>query len=294
MSQRLGPGGGPGAQSVVGGTRWPLPRQVTFQGPLPGARLVQKGVCLPSWSLLFPDWPHPASPASIPRPGRRLCRGERDTRPPALPAGWCQVFTWGELSAGAWFPELAAGTGHAPPRAPPRWGMAVGPSPSGAASVTCGPQRSIQGPHLRMEGIQEAAWEKEREDAFVGPGSSERPELRAAARGRGWRVGGTARVRPPARGDGGLCSEPARAEHLSLVGPQRGRCRRGRGWRGPAHAGASSARVCRALQSPRRVMRRGARGHSSRGRSGQSKAGRAQGSGGPWDRGSPARYSQDW
>lgn len=71
----------------------------------------------------------------------------------------------------------------------------MGPSPSGAASVTCGPQRSIQGPHLRMEGIQEAAWEKEREDAFVGPGSSERPELRAAARGRGWRVGGTARGR---------------------------------------------------------------------------------------------------
>lgn len=160
---------------------------------------------MPSWSLLFPDWPHPASPASIPRPGRRLCRGERDTRPPALPAGWCQVFTWGELSAGAWFPELAAGTGHAPPRAPPRWGMAVGPSPSGAASVTCGPQHSIQGLHLRMEGIQEAAWEKEREDAFVGPGSSERPELRAAARGRGWRVGGTARGRDgacPASGQG--------------------------------------------------------------------------------------------
>lgn len=92
-----------------------------------------------------------------------------------------------------------------PPRAPPRWGMAVGPSPSGAASVTCGPQRSIQGPHLRMEGIQEAAWEKEREDAFVGPGSSERPELRAAARGRGWRVGGTARGRDgacPASGQG--------------------------------------------------------------------------------------------
>lgn len=140
MSQRLGPGGGPGAQSVVGGTRWPLPRPVTFQGPLPGARLVQKGVCLPSWSLLFPDWPHPASPASIPRPGRRLCRGERDTRPPALPAGWCQVFTWGELSAGAWFPELAAGTGHAPPRAPPRWGLAVGPHPAGGWQWALRPQ----------------------------------------------------------------------------------------------------------------------------------------------------------
>lgn len=201
---------------------------------------------MPSWSLLFPDWPHPASLASIPRPGRRLCRGERDTRPPALPAGWCQVFTWGELSAGAWFPELAAGTGHAPPRAPPRWGMAMGPSPSGAASVTCGPQRSIQGPHLRMEGIQEAAWEKEREDAFVGPGSSERPELRAAARGRGWRVGGTARVRPPARGDGGLCSEPARAEHLSLVGSQRGRCRGGEGRR-MARTGTRGRFLCSRL-----------------------------------------------
>lgn len=261
---------------------------------------------MPSWSLLFPDWPHPASPASIPRLGRRLCRGERDTRPPALPAGWCQVFTWGELSAGAWFPELAAGTGHAPPPrpaplgdgsgAPPRWGMAVGPSPSGAASVTCGPQRSIQGPHLRMEGIQEAAWEKEREDAFVGPGSSERPELRAAARGRdgtwaGRRVSG---LRP---GETAASAPSRRARStfpwwvLKEAGVAGGR---GGGWRGPAHAGASSARVCRALRSPRRVMRRGARGHSSRGRSGQSKAGRAQGSGGPWDRGSPVRYSQDW
>lgn len=162
--------------------------------------------------------------------GRTFCRSlvsracSRDRpRPPPRPA------------------PLGVGSG-----APPRWGMAVGPSPSGAASVTCGPQRSIQGPHLRMEGIQEAAWEKEREDAFVGPGSSERPELRAAARGRGWRVGGTACVRPPARGDGGLCSEPARAEHLSLVGSQRGRCRGGEGRR-MARTGTRGRFLCSRL-----------------------------------------------
>lgn len=251
----------------------------------------------------------PARPASPGRAGDFA--EERETRGHQLsPPGGARYLPGENFLQEPGFPSLQQGQATPPPRpaplrdgsgAPPRWGMAVGPSPSGAASVTCGPQRSIQGPHLRMEGIQEAAWEKEREDAFVGPGSSERPELRAAARGRGWRVGGTARGRDgacPASGQGRrrplLRAEPARAEHLSLVGPQRGRCRRGRGWRGPAHAGSSSARVCRALRSPRRVMRRGARGHSSRGRSGQSKAGWVQGSGGPWDRGSPARYSQDW
>lgn len=248
----------------------------------------------------------PARPASPDRAGDFA--EERETRGHQLsPPGGARYLPGENFLQEPGFPSLQQGQATPPPAPRPAGGMAVGPSPSGAASVTCGPQRSIQGPHLRMEGIQEAAWEKEREDAFVGPGSSERPELRAAARGRGWRVGGTARGRDGAwagwrvsglRPGETAASAPSRRarstfpwwvlKEAGVAGGREG------GWRGPAHAGSSSARVCRALRSPRRVMRRGARGHSSRGRSGQSKAGRAQGSGGPWDRGSPARYSQDW
>lgn len=153
-------GEGPGAQSGVGGARWPPRGQSHFSAlcQVPG-RCRKVCVCPAGLCSSQTGPTQPARPASPEQAGDFAEEGE--TRGHQLsPLGGDRHLPGQSLLQECGF--LSPWQRQATSRL--LLGVAVRPWPSVSASVTCGLQRSVRGPQLPTEGIQEAALEKKRED----------------------------------------------------------------------------------------------------------------------------------